>query len=560
MRPRPTRLALALLPLFGAACASTAGSGASAPLFDDLGDHHHAITADVALSQRYFDQGLTLAYGFNHLEAERSFRAVTQLDPDHPMGWWGVALVLGPNINKPMDEASAASAWMAIKEALARKDNGSDKERAYVEALAARYVADAAVSAGERRNELDIAYADAMRMLSQRFPADLDAATLFAEALMDITPWDYWTPDGEPTRFTSEIVATLESVLDREPYHVGACHYYIHAVEASKTPERAESAADRLGDLAPGQGHLVHMPSHIYMRVGRYHDASIANEKAAAADESYIGQCNRQGFYAAAYYPHNIHFLWASASMEGRSELALATARKLVAYMPRERIEEMPFLEEFLPVPYYTYMRFGLAKEMLDAPQPAAEHAFTRGMWHYGRGLALVMQQDPIRARTELRELVAIQESKEMQDLELFSGSKAASLLAIARNVLEARLANAGGDKTAFIAHLRDAAKLQDGLPYSEPPPWYFPVRQALGNALLSSGRFTEAEAVFREELVQNPRNGWSLFGLERSLRVQGKAEEASAVRERFEEAWGEADVRLGAFSSCCGAAVPASR
>jgi tetratricopeptide (TPR) repeat protein len=393
---------------------------------------------------------------------------------------------------------------------------------------------------------LDLAYADAMRAVARDYPDDLDIQTLFAEAVMDTMPWAYYEKDGSPKPATIEVVETLERVIERNPAHPGALHFYIHAVEASSTPGRAEGAADRLGNLMPGAGHLVHMPSHVYIRVGRYHDASLANELAAKADESYLSQCHAQGFYPALYYSHNIHFLWASASLEGRSAVALDAARKLVAFIPPERVSEFPFLEELLPIVLLTQARFGQWDEILAAAAPAAEREYATGIWRYTRGLALARKGRSAEAEREIERLTRIAESPAMASLMLLSvQTSAQQLLRIAAKVLEGELAASRRRWSQAIAALERAVELEADLTYSEPPPWYFPVRDALGQVLLRAGRPREAESVYRQQLAATPNNGWTLYGLASSLRAQNEPEEEAAVRKRFEAAWARADVRI---------------
>lgn len=516
--------------------------GAGAPLFGDLGTLHRKVTTSSELAQRYFDQGLILTYGFNHAEAVRSFREASRLDPGCAMCFWGEAYVLGPNINAPMEPAANAPAWRAVQAALGALDDETPVERDLVGALAARYAEEAPAD----RTPLDRAYADAMRRVARAHPEDDDVQTLFAEALMDTMPWDYYGPDYAPKPETAEATAALESVLRRTPAHPGAIHYYIHAVEPA-APERAEPHADRLRGLVPGAGHLVHMPSHIYLRVGRYHDASIANEKAAAADESYITQCRAQGFYPAAYYPHNVHFLWAAASFEGRSAVALAAADKLGALIPDEAVDEFPFVEEFLPIGLYARVRFGRWKDLLERPAPPPRLRYVTGVWHFARGMALAATGRADEAERQADEVAALAGDAQLRELEFASFATAGELLGIGEHVLRGRIASERGHHADAERHLRAAVAAQDALRYTEPPPWYFPVREALGDALLRAGRPAEAEAVFRAQLAKTPRNGWSLRGLVAALEAQNRdADAARAERERA-EAWQLADVELPA-------------
>ena len=537
-------LVLALLPgwaVFG--CGEprrTVPPGASAPLFSDLGDHHLTITTREPLAQRYFDQGLILAYGFNHAEAVRSFREAQRLDPSCSACFWGEAYALGPNINRAMRAENAAPAWSALESALGAMGGATQLERSLIDALAKRHVREPS----DDRAPLDRAYAAAMREVAKSHPDHPDVLALFGEALLDTMPWDYYTGDGSPKPETAEAVAALERALERAPRHPGALHFLIHAVEAH-APERAEAAADRLRGLVPGAGHLVHMPSHIYLRVGRYHDASVVNEEAAAADESYITQCRAQGFYPSNYYPHNVDFLQASATYEGRSQLALDAARKLQRMTPPEAVGEFPNIEEFMPRSLFARVRFGRFGQVLAEPEPAAGLPYLKGAWHYARGIALAATGRYDEAE---RELAALDESRRAWDgvdRVFLSGSTPAQLLAIAGRVLAARIASERGAWEDALVALHQAVALQDALPYSEPPAWYFPVRDALGQALLDAGRPAQAEAVFREQLSHTPGSGWSLYGFAESLRAQGRADEAREVTARFADAWRRADVSL---------------
>ena len=520
----------------------TLPKGAEAPLFSDLGDYSYPITTKSELAQRYFDQGLTLAYGFNHAEAARSFRECHRLDPNAAMCAWGEAYVLGPNINKPMEEADVEPAWKALQAALDGLRGVSPKEQAMVRALAKRYTAKPVSD----RKPLDRAYAEAMRKVAKAYPDDVDVQTLFAEALMDTMPWDYYEKNGKPKPATVEAVNALEAVMRRVPNHAGAIHFYIHAVEASSTPERAEAPADRLADLVPGAGHLVHMPSHIYIRLGRYNDATEANDRAAKSDEAYIAQCKAQGFYPAMYYPHNLHFQWASANFEGRSGVALDVAKKIVDFIPPERAKEFPFLQEVMPIHLYTLARFGRWQEILAAPGPDVEFRYAKVMWHYSRGMALAAGGELEEALKEHGLVAAAADSVEMKSFGMLSvGATGTDLLRIAASVLEGNIAEHRKDWKVAIRAYEEATRRQDALPYSEPPPWYFPVRDALGRAYLGAGRPTEAEAVFRKQLELTPRNGWTLYGLAASLKAQGKNELADDVGRQFAKAWEKADVKL---------------
>jgi tetratricopeptide (TPR) repeat protein len=515
--------------------------GAGAPLFNDLGDYRRAIHSESELAGRYFSQGLVLAYGFNHAEARRSFAEASRQDPRCAICAWGEAYVLGPNINKPMDDADVPAAWEASRRALALAPGASPVERALIEALAVRYAAEPLAN----RAPLDRAWADAMRTVARRHPGDDDVQALFAEALMDTMPWNYYLDPATPKPETREAIAALETVMARNPEHPLALHLYIHAVEPSDDPGRGELAADRLGPLSPGAGHLVHMPAHIYLRIGRYADASDANEKAAAADESYITQCRAQGFYPAVYYPHNVHFLYASSAFEGRSAVSLAAARKLSAQITPPVVAEVPLSEEFAPMDLFALARFGRWDELARAPRPREEWRYTTGVWHYGRGMAFAAQGDVAAARRELAELREVAAEPALAGLAFASGSTPAQLLSIGSHVLAARIEGESGRWAEAVVLLREAVAMQDALPYTEPPPWYFPIREALGQALLEAGRPAEAEVVFREQLERTPRNGWSLRGLAASQVAQGRDADAAATEAALAEVWSRADFRI---------------
>ncbi|MBX7073436.1 MAG: tetratricopeptide repeat protein [Pirellulales bacterium] len=515
----------------------------SAPLLDGLGKHSHPVTTQDPVAQRYFDQGLMLSYAFNHAEAERSFREVTQRDPQCAMAWWGVALVLGPNINAPMMPDAVPRAHEALHKGLALADHASPRERAYLDALSKRYGPEPV----EDRAELNQAYADAMRRLVEQYPDDLDAATLLAEALMDLHPWDYWTDAGEPQPWTSEFVALIESVLRRDPNHPGANHLYIHAVEASPTPERALAAAQRLATLAPAAGHLVHMPSHIYIRVGRYQDATIANEKAIDADDEYIAQCHAQGLYPLAYAAHNHHFLSAAATMEGRSRQALEAAMHMSKRQDHKlmREEGMASLQHYWIWPLYVQVRFGKWDDILATEQPAADLKYPRGVWHYARAMALLRSGDLDGARVELTKLRELAADPDLANLKIWDANTTGALLQIAAKVVAGELAAAEQRYDEAIGELQAAVALEDALRYDEPATWHLPVRQNLGAVLIAAGRPAEAAEAFQQDLKRYPHNGWSLSGLADSLAAAGKPDEASQARKQFDKSWARADVAL---------------
>lgn len=509
------------------------------PVMDGLGTHSHPVTTSSPEAQRYFDQGLRLLYGFNHDEAIRAFREAARLDPGCAMAWWGIAFAAGPNYNLPIDEPRDRMAREAMAQAVALAPTVSAADRAYIDALATRY----ARPSGADRKQLDRDYADAMRGVVRKHPDDLDAATLFAESLMVLRPWDLWTLDGKPQPGTAKIVAVLEGVLAKDPNHPGANHYYIHTVEASPHPERALPSAQRLAGIAPAAGHLVHMPAHIYMRVGRYGDAAEANRRAIAADERYIEGEKPQGVYPMMYYPHNIHFLWSAASMEGRSAVSIAAARKLAAQLSPQALREMPMLELFAPTPLFALVRFGKWDEVLAAPSPGDEFQVASGMWHYTRGLALAATGKLDEAARE-QEAVARLAAAVPADRIIGDNQPAKRHLEVAAAELAGDIAARRGQTAEAVRRLEEAVRLEDQLPYTEPPAWWRPARHVLGAVLLDAGRPAEAEVVYREDLRRNPENGWALIGLSRSLRARNP-DEAAATQARFEKAWANADVPI---------------
>ncbi|MCZ6806312.1 MAG: hypothetical protein O7F08_05115 [Deltaproteobacteria bacterium] len=517
----------------------------TAPLLEGMGDLHWPISTDSELAQRYFDQALTLAFGFNHLEAERSFREAARLDDNCAMCFWGAALALGPNINDPVPTPEReAKAYQTLTDAVARSQHANDMERALIGALETRYAA----TPPPDRSSLDRAYAEAMRSVAKRFPDDLQVQTLFAEAMMDTMPWAYWTEDGQPKPLTKEVFATLDFVLERDPDHPGANHFYIHAVEQEK-PELGVKHADNLRRVVPGAGHLVHMPSHIYIRVGRYHDGSLANELAIVADNDYVTQCRAQGIYPVAYMPHNHHFLWATTTMEGRSADALAAARHTAEHVDRSLIREpkMAMLQHFSAIPYYGLVRFGKWEEILREPAPEADLLYPTAVWHYARGIAYTRGGKLKEAKQELRSVRTIAADPSLEEIRIWGLNPASSLAKIAAAVLKAEIAAARKDTKTAVAALRKAIAIEDGLIYGEPPDWFYPVRHNLGAILLEAGHPRAAEKVYRQDLARFPDNGWALFGLAQSLRAQGKKQQAEQVQRRFETAWKHADVEITA-------------
>ncbi|MGE0453960.1 MAG: hypothetical protein AB7O37_11445 [Vicinamibacteria bacterium] len=514
--------------------------GAVAPLLEGLGSVHFPITTNSERAQRFFDQGLRLSYAFNHPEALRAFKEAQRLDPKCAMCYWGEGLVLGPNINSPtLTKEQERDAWAAARQADRFKKAATAVERALIQALGQRYA-----RKGGDRATLDRAYADAMAAAAATHLDDLDVQSLYAESLMDLTPWAYWTQDGAPTQHTTKIMGILESVLARDPKHTGAIHFYIHTVEAGK-PDLALPGADRLGDLAPSAGHLVHMPAHIYIRTGHYLKAAEANVRAIAADENYIEQCRAQGTYPAYLYPHNIHFLWAAASFEGRSGLALESARKMASKLTPEHTCGPASVQDWAVVPYYALVRFGRWQEILDE-KPLSEKAYAAAIRAWARGMALANLGRGEEAQAELRALEKVQASAEIQQ-DVVGFDKAATVLEIPKAQLAGEIARQAGRLDEAIAAFQKAVEVQDGLRYNEPPEWHQPMRHVLGSALVQARRYADAERVYREDLKENRENGWALYGLLQALRGQRKHQEAREVDARFRKAWERADVALTA-------------
>jgi tetratricopeptide (TPR) repeat protein len=504
------------------------------PLWDGLGAVTYKVTTASAPAQAYFDQGLRLTYAFNHGEAQRAFRKAQKLDPDCAMCFWGEALVLGPNINLPMQDDAVAPAFAAIEKAQALASKGSPREQALIAALAARYSKDAKAD----RAALDAAYAAAMEKVAKQFPDDNDIAVFYAEAVMDLSPWNYWQPGGSaPNPQSAPIVPTLERVLARNPNHPGAIHYYIHAVEASDRPERAEPYADRLRGAIPGAGHLVHMPSHIYYRVGRYLDALADNKTAAAVDEKYLNDTNApMGVYRLGYYPHNVHFVLASAQMAGDGPTVIAAAEKLQGLIPDEVARGIALVQPVKAAPYFAHALFSPPATVLALPDPGDAIPYVKAMWHYARGIAQVAKGEFAAAADEANAIKAL-EGGDFTVLKA-SGVPAQDVLALARTVIEARIAQAKGDKDAAVMKFEQAAALQDGLPYMEPPYWYYPVRQSLAVALMQAGRLDDAEAQFQRALKRAPANGWSRYGLAELYKARGNAEQAKKAEDELAKTW----------------------
>jgi tetratricopeptide (TPR) repeat protein len=528
-------MSLRIIPALLFVTASLPAQQPSVPLYTDLGAHSRTIGTRVPLAQQYFNQGLRLVYGFNHAEAIRSFTRATELDSACAMCWWGIAYALGPHVNAGMDSASGVKAYQAAQRALALSGNASASERAYVRAVATRY---APVPPPDRAG-LDSAYAREMSAVARMYPEDLDAQALSAEAMMDLRPWNYWTPQGTPYPGTEELVRLLEGVIARNPEHPGACHYYIHAVEAV-TPEKAVPCAERLARLMPGVGHMVHMPAHIYVRVGRYGDAAASNVHAIHTDETFIEGQKPVTVYSLAYYPHNIHFLAFVSTMAGRSAQAIEAARTLKAKVNLDVARQVFMLQEMVPYYVLTLTTFGKWDQVLAEPLPPSDIRMPLALVYYARGVAYAAKGQLPEARAALDTVRAIDQATP-------ASADQKTAVSIAVHALMGEIATRSGAADEGIAHFREALKIEDAGLYFEPPRWYYPMRHSLGAALLKAGRSAEAESVYREDLKRFPENGWSLFGLAAALRAQGKSTEAAAVDQRFAKAWAGSDVILTA-------------
>ncbi|HET9951614.1 MAG TPA: hypothetical protein VFS09_07465 [Candidatus Eisenbacteria bacterium] len=514
-----------------------AASGAGVPIFRGV-SIHHKISTSSAEAQRLFDQGFGLCFAFNHDEAIRSFEAAARADSASPMPFWGVALALGPNINMPMSPEAEQRALDALAKAEARLARASRAERDYVAALAKRYAA----PAGENRAARDSAYADAMRALVKKYPSDVDAAVLCAEALMDLRPWDLWTPGGDPKPGTREIVSRLEAAMKRAPDHIGALHLYIHTMEASQTPGKAEAAADRLKKISPEAGHLIHMPTHIYLRVGRYDEGVKENQRAIETDRAYIDRWKVEGIYPMMYANHNIHMRWSALCAIGRSSEALAMTRLLREKAPFAVAQQMQPMELFTGSTFLTLPRFGRWNEILEEAAPPADLRLTNGAWRFARSLAYAATGRAAEAAVERDSLAAIARSVEGAYWGIAPGP---SVMNFALTYLDGELAARAGRTDEAVAILYRAAGMQDSLQYDEPPQWNMTARQSLGAVLMSAGMPAKAEGIYRQDLTRFPENGWSLRGLADALRAQGKNAEADAVEARFKKAWTGADVAI---------------
>ncbi len=508
--------------------------GDEPPLMEGLGTRTLKVSTSSKLAQRYFDQGYRLSWGFNHDEAIRAFRKGQRLDPDCAMCYWGEAWALGPNINVPMDVKAGPPALAALEKAKRLAARASKREQALIGALAARYAPD---TNGDRA-ALDAAYAGAMQKVARTFSTDNEIATLYADALMNVSPWDYWEAGGrKPKTAVAELVPTLERVLKKDPEHAGAIHLYIHAVEASDNPKRAERYADKLAQLAPGAGHLVHMPSHIYFVIGRYKDSLAANVKAVKVDEAYIAAQKPAGVYPLGYYTHNVHFVMVSAQMGGDGRTVLEAAKKLGSLIPAEAAREALLLQPVKAAPYFAHAQFSDAAAVMALPDPGKDLAYVQTAWRYARGLALAQKGDIKAAAAEVAEIERIVKTTDYKPFDAWK-IPAKEVGQIAAHVLRARIAQAGNDLDGAIREMQAAIKIQDALPYMEPAYWYYPVRQSLGALYLLKGDNKAAREAFGASLARTPNNSWALYGLSQAYARDGLKREAKAVDERFNRAW----------------------
>lgn len=511
------------------------------PLFDNLGNLHFSISTKNERAQSFFDQGLKLSYAFNHAEGHRSFMEAARLDPKSAMSLWGQAFALGPNINDPLPDDERKN---KINEAMVRAkklaSKATKKEQALIEALATRYSEDLTKDVAE----LNMAYMQAMAKVVKKFPKDANIQILYAASVMNTVPWNYWDKDGNPSPNIKEAKAALEKAMELEPENPGGHHYYIHMVELPY-PDTGVKSADKLASLMPGAGHIVHMPSHIYIRVGRYLDAVKVNQQAILADEDYISQCFSQGLYPLGYYPHNIHFLWSSASLLGDSDIAIDAAKKTAEKVPAGQLVELPFLQDFSATPLLAYTRFGKWNEILTIPAPSADIKHLSLIWHYARGIAFIRKGNIKEAQEELDAIAEFKEDPELETLVATANNASIHSANIAYEVVAGELAALKGEIKKAIEHLEKAVVFEDGLTYTEPAAWHIPTRQNLGAVLLKAKKYEEAEKVFKADLEILRQNGWSLMGLHKTLEAQGKIEESKTIKAEFDKAWEHADIEL---------------
>lgn len=518
--------------------------GRLVPLFAGLDVYQYKITTKSKLAQKYFNQGFLLNYGFNHAEAARSFQEAAKQDPECAMCYWGLAYVLGPNYNAGMEPEVLIPANEALVKARMYSGKANPKERALIEALSKRYPK----TMDEDPQPFYEAYANAMRQVQKEFPEDLDIAVMTAESLMDLHPWDLYTKAGTPKPWTPEIVNLIEYVLEKKPDHPQGMHLYIHALEASNDPEKALGAADRLRSRVPGSGHLLHMPSHLYINTGHYHEGSLANERAVKIDSAYVEACHAAGIYPLAYYPHNWHFLAACAALEGRGERALEASRYMADYTVDQDMMHAPglaTLQHYYSIPWYIMVKFAMWDQILAEPQPDARLRYPEAVWRYARGMAYANRGDFTKAKSELSLIKSIEKEPIIHEMTVWDINKISEVVAIAKLVLAGEIAFKEGKLAEAVKFFQEAVAVEDQLNYNEPPDWFFSVRHLLGAALLENKQFAEAEKVYREDLKELKRNGWALMGLYQSLKKQGREKEADEVKLQFKDAWQFADVKL---------------
>lgn len=516
-----------------------------APLFEGLGKLHFPVSTDDKLVQRYFDQGLVLAYGFNHAEAARSFYYATKLDPACAMAHWGFAYVLGPNYNAGMESYNYERAYEACQKALQLSEyNSTDKERGLILALSKRYPREPV----DNRYQFDADYADAMRDLYEKYPEDPDIGTLYAESLMLLHPWNLFDKDGTARKWTPEILSTLERIIQKNPEHCGANHYYIHAVESSQTPQRGLKSAELFdGGLVPNAGHLVHMPSHIYIRTGDYHKGTLANIHAINVDSTYVTTCHAQGTYPLAYYPHNQHFMAATATLEGNSRWALYAADEVAENANQQLMKEPGWgtLQHYYTIPYYVYVKFGRWKDILEMQNDVPALKYPTAVLHYARGMAFLGLNDLESAKSEWKSLNSIAGDTALQKITIWDINSVYDLVQIAGKVLRAEILAKEKKYEQSVALLKEAINIEDNLQYDEPPDWFFSVRHNLGAIQLAYGKYRDAVNTYEEDLVKLPKNGWALKGLALAYYNLNEPDKAGETEERFEKAWATADVEL---------------
>jgi len=513
-----------------------------APIFKGLGNLKYTVSTSSAKAQKYFNQGLTLLYAFNHGEAGRSFKAAIQLDSTFAMAYWGMAMVLGPNYNAALNPASLNDINTYINKALRYAHNTKPNEQALIRAIRKRF------PEGNEANDMtrfNAAYASAMREAARLFPDDAEIATLYAEALMNEHPWNLWLKDGTPQPWTPQIISHIESTLKKYPDHPGAIHYYLHAMEASREAYKAVPAADKLQALLPAAGHLVHMPAHIYIRTGEYHKGVLTTERARLADSNYITQCKVQGTYPLLYYPHNTHFLAACAFLEGNSKKAIEAARSVSANADRKYINELGTVQHYFNIPYYVLVHLAKWDDILQMTDPGAGLRYPQAIWHYARGEAQLAKGNFKEAEKELILLKEIGKDESLKNLLIWETNSSADLVNIAVLMLEGELMAFNKNYDASLVLLKKAVEIEDKLTYQEPPDWFFSTRHTLGYILIKAGKHQEAETIYKQDLDILPENGWALMGLFNSLKGQDKLEEAASVKKRFDEAWKWSDFNI---------------